>query len=139
MTDIEPMALAGVHHVRLPVSDLAGSVQFWSDILGYEVNFEFPGEDGPPGIALKHTNGGPNLVLWLDPALAKLTSGFPWFAVGCRSAEEIYELKERLDERGIANGGIQDAFVQIKLPFVEDPDGHLIGFYVVLDDSLPVG
>ncbi len=135
MTDPSPIALAGIHHVRLPVSDLAISTQFWADLLGYEVNFEFPGPDGPAGVALKHPDGGPNLVLWHDPVLAELSARFPWFAIGCRSAAQVRELKEKLDERGIANGGIQDAFVQIKLPFVEDPDGHLVGFYVVVDDS----
>jgi catechol 2,3-dioxygenase-like lactoylglutathione lyase family enzyme len=134
MTDSTLTALAGVHHVRLPVSDLAISTHFWMDLLGYQVNFEFPGADGPTGVALKHAKGGPNLVLWLDPTMAKRTSGLPWFAIGCPSADDLYALKEKLDERGIANGGIQDAFVQIKLPFVEDPDGHLIGFYVVLED-----
>jgi catechol 2,3-dioxygenase-like lactoylglutathione lyase family enzyme len=131
MTDAARMELAGIHHVRLPVSDLARSMSFWGDLVGYEFNFEFPGTDGPAGVALKHANGGPNLDLWLDPVRAKLTAGFPWFAIGCRSADEIRALKSRLDERGIPNGGIQDAFVQIKLPFVEDPDGHLVGFYVV--------
>ncbi len=132
------MALAGVHHVRLPVSDLARSTRFWTDDLGYELNFEFPGTDGPAGLALKHSHGGPNIVLWHDPARAKLASGFSWLAIGCRSAAEIYDLKDRLDARGIPNGGIQDALVQIKLPSVEDPDGLLIGFYVVLDDESPV-
>ncbi|MCU1552202.1 MAG: hypothetical protein JWR36_2762 [Glaciihabitans sp.] len=131
MSDGQPLALAGVHHVRLPVSDYARSLVFWRDLLGYEINFEFPGEDGPAGIALKHANGGPHVVLWLDPVKAKQTSGFPWFAIGCRSAAEIYTLRDRFDEQGIAHGGVQEAFVQVKLPFVEDPDGHLIGFYVV--------
>ena len=125
------MALAGTHHVRLPVSDLDRSMTFWADYLGYELNFEFPGDDGLLGVALKHADGGPNIVLWLDPVMARQTSGFPWFAIGCRSAAQIHELRDALDAGGVPHGAIQEAFVQIKLPFVEDPDGHLIGFYVV--------
>jgi catechol 2,3-dioxygenase-like lactoylglutathione lyase family enzyme len=136
MADGVSMALAGVHHVRVPVSDLSRSTEFWVENFGYEFNFEFPGDDGPAGIALKHATGGPNIVLWHDPELAKRLAGFPLFAIGCRSADEIVALKDRLDERGIANGGIQSAFVQVKLPFVEDPDGHLVGFYVIEDESV---
>ena len=134
MSETGLIALAGIHHVRLPVSDLRRSIAFWADFLGYEVNFEFPGEDGPLGVALKHSNGGPNVVLWRDPVRAKQSSGFPWFAVGCRDADEIRELQAQFDAHGVANGGIQTAFVGIKLPFVEDPDGNLIGFYVVSAD-----
>jgi hypothetical protein len=37
----------------------------------------------------------------------------------------------------VKHGGIQPALVGIKLPFVQDPDGHLLGFYVI--GERPVG
>ena len=123
-------ALTGIHHVRLPVTDLDRSYAFWRDVLGYERDFDFPGLDGPLGWALKHPTGGPSIVLWHDPEKAAASSGFPWFSIGLPSSRDVMNLAEELDRRGIRHGGVQDAFVEIKLPFVNDSDGHLIGFYV---------
>jgi catechol 2,3-dioxygenase-like lactoylglutathione lyase family enzyme len=122
--------LTGVHHVRLPVTHLDRSFAFWRELLGYERDFDFPGPDGPLGWALKHPAGGPNIVLWHDPALAAASRGFPWFSVGLPSSDDVVRLAEDLDRCGIEHGGVQNAFVEIKLPFVSDPDGHLISFYV---------
>jgi catechol 2,3-dioxygenase-like lactoylglutathione lyase family enzyme len=123
-------ALTGVHHVRLPVTELERSYAFWRDVLGYERDFDFPGPDGPLGWALKHPTGGPGIVLWHDPAKAVASSGFPWFSLGLPTSRDVVNLAAELDRRGIRHGGVQDALVEIKLPFVNDPDGHLIGFYV---------
>ncbi len=129
--------LLGIHHVRLPVTDLARSFAFFADLLGYERDFDFPGEDGPSGWALRHAEGGPNIVLWRDPELAAATAGFPWFSIGVTSAQAVADLAAELDRRGIAHDGVQPAFVEVKLPFVHDPDGHLIGFYVIHRDNAP--
>lgn len=119
--------LTGVHHVRLPVRDLQRSYAFWSEVVGYERDFDFPGAQA---WALKHPTGGPNLVLWHDPEKAAATSGFPWFSLGLPTSQDVLDLAETLDRLGIEHGGVQDAFVEIKLPFVSDPDGHLVGFNV---------
>ena len=126
----ESRALTGVHHVRLPVRDLARSYEFWRDVLGYERDFDFAGPEGPRGWALKHPGGGPDIVLWHDPEKARATSGFPWFSIGLPSGQDVENLAQELDRQGIPHGGVQDAIVETKLPFVNDPDGHLIGFYV---------
>ena len=123
-------ALTGIHHVRLPVSDLAVSRRFWEDVLGYAWDFDFPGDGGPAAVALRHPDGGPNVVLWPDPVLARASGGFVWFGIGLPSADAIEALRDELDSRSIPHGGVQGAFVDIKLPFVETPDGHLVSFYV---------
>jgi catechol 2,3-dioxygenase-like lactoylglutathione lyase family enzyme len=122
--------LTGVHHVRLPVRDLERSFAFWHELLGYERDFDFAGPSGARGWALKHPRGGPDLVLWRDPEKAAAASGFPWFSFGLPSAEDLQALARELDRRGIHHDGVQDGLVGLKLPFVEDPDGHLISFYV---------
>jgi catechol 2,3-dioxygenase-like lactoylglutathione lyase family enzyme len=127
--------LRGIHHVRIPVTDLARSFAFYSEVLGYEREFDFPGEDGPSGWAMRHPDGGPNIVLWHDPELAVASAGFPWFSIGLPSARVAADLEAELNRRGIAHGGVQPAFVDVKLPFVHDPDGHLIGFYVIHRDE----
>jgi catechol 2,3-dioxygenase-like lactoylglutathione lyase family enzyme len=131
-------ALLGIHHVRLPVTDLARSFAFFADLFGYERDFDFPGADGtddPSGWALRHGDGGPNIVLWRNPGLAAAAAGFPWFSIGLPSAQAVADLAAELDRRGIGHGGVQPALVDVKLPFVHGPDGHLIGFYVIQRDD----
>jgi catechol 2,3-dioxygenase-like lactoylglutathione lyase family enzyme len=122
--------LTGVHHLRIPVADLPTSYAFWHEVLGFERDFDFPGPEGALGWALKHPRGGPGIVLWHDPPMAAACSGFPWISFGLPSSHDVVALAAELDRRGVDHGGIQDALVEIKLPFVRDPDGHLIGFYV---------
>jgi len=125
-----PAEMTGIHHVRLPVSDLKRSRAFWEDVFGYVWDFDFPGDHGPVATAVRHPGGGPNVVLWLDAERARASAGFVWFGIGLPAAADVERLRDRLDARSIAHGGIQGAFVDVKLPFVADPDGNLISFYV---------
>jgi catechol 2,3-dioxygenase-like lactoylglutathione lyase family enzyme len=36
----------GIHHLKLPVSDLARSREWYEPVLGYTVEREFPDDDG---------------------------------------------------------------------------------------------
>jgi catechol 2,3-dioxygenase-like lactoylglutathione lyase family enzyme len=123
--------LCGTHHVRLPVRDIDRSLAWYADLLGYERDFPFKDGERVLGWAIKHPRGGPSIVLMLDPERAVSSSGFPFFAFGLPDEEDVRQMERRLDERGVRHGGFQKALVGIKLPFVEDPDGHLLGFYVV--------
>lgn len=123
--------LAGTHHVRLPVRDVERSVAWYSDLLGYERDFPFNDGERVLGWALKHSAGGPALALIHDPVRAASGAGFAYFAFGMPDEQAIQALCLRLDARGISHGGVQKALAGIKLPFVEDPDGHHLGFYKI--------
>ena len=123
--------LAGIHHVRLPVSDLARSVEWFSELLRYELDFPFKDGDRIIGWALLHPAGGPPLTLMHDPVRAVNCAGFQYFSFGMPDEQAIDAMAARLDQRGIAHGGVQKALAGVKLPFVEDPDGHLLGFYMI--------
>jgi len=59
--------LAGIHHLKLPVTDLARSRDWYQSRLGYQVMAEFVEQGQLMGYAMAHPNGGPPLALRLDP------------------------------------------------------------------------
>lgn len=54
-------ALAGVHHLKLPVRDLDRSRDWYTSRLGYRVATEFVEDGRLMGLGLEHPNGGPDL------------------------------------------------------------------------------
>ena len=127
MTQTLLAPFTGVHHARVPVSDLSRAQEFWRDAFGFEHDFDFP--DGA-GVAIRHPQGGPSIVLWADAPLAAASKGFVHFGLAVASLQALEALALHLDESGIKHGGFQPSFVEKKLVFVEDPDGNLINVYV---------
>jgi catechol 2,3-dioxygenase-like lactoylglutathione lyase family enzyme len=125
----ETPALAGIHHLKLPVSDLARSLEWYRTRLGYQVQIEFVEQGTLMGCALAHPAGGPDLALRLDPARARAAAGFDYFAIGVPDKEAIDRLARTLDAMGQAHAGVHRASLGWILPEVLDPDGHVLRFY----------
>jgi catechol 2,3-dioxygenase-like lactoylglutathione lyase family enzyme len=123
--------LAGVHHLKLPVSDLERSRRWYESRLGYRVAIEFVEDGVLMGVALAHPNGGPLLALRLDPQRAVSAAGFDYFAIGVPDKPTLDELAARLTELGDPHGGVHEASAGWILPLVHDPDGHEVRFYTV--------
>lgn len=123
--------LAGVHHLKLPVSDLARSRAWYESRLGYTLEIEFVEQDQLMGIGLRHPNGGPDLALRLDPPRAAAAAGFDYFSIGVADKEAIEELAERLSALGESHAGVHFATIGWILPELKDPDGHEVRFYTV--------
>lgn len=123
--------LAGVHHLKLPVSDLARSREWYRSRLGYEVTMEFVEQGKLMGYALEHPNGGPQLALRLDPGRARAAAGFDYFAIGVPGKAAIDELAARLTAQGEDHAGVHFASIGWILPHLHDPDGHEVRFYTI--------
>src|SRR2546430_6131949 len=54
MSTSDAPVLAGVHHLKLPVSDLARSIEWYRSRLGYAVEIEFVEQGTLMGVALNH-------------------------------------------------------------------------------------
>ena len=122
-------ALDGVHHLKLPVTDLDRSLAWYQTRLGYQLQAEIVEGGTRMGLALRHPNGGPRLALRLDPARAKAAAGFDYFSIGVPDKEAIDRLAARLTAQGEQHAGVHWASIGWILPMLHDPDGHEIRFY----------
>jgi catechol 2,3-dioxygenase-like lactoylglutathione lyase family enzyme len=82
-------ALAGVHHLKLPVTDLARSREWYQSRLGYQLLVEFVEQGQLMGCALAHPNGGPPLALRLDPERARAAAGFRLLRLACPTRRRL--------------------------------------------------
>ncbi|MEV6561523.1 VOC family protein [Nocardia sp. NPDC051756] len=123
--------LAGVHHLKLPVSNLARSIEWYRTRLGYEVEIEFHEHDVLMGVSLHHPAGGPMFALRLDPEKAAAAAGFDYFSIGVPDKTSIVDLAEHLSALGEQHAGVHFATIGWILPELHDPDGHEVRFYTV--------
>jgi catechol 2,3-dioxygenase-like lactoylglutathione lyase family enzyme len=129
--------LAGVHHLKLPVSDLAASLEWYRSRLGYDVRVEFVEQGRLMGYGLGHPGGGPDLALRLDPDRARAAAGFDYFAIGVPDKSALDRLAVRLDALGQPHAGVHQASLGWILPDVLDPDGHALRFYTMQHHTDP--
>jgi catechol 2,3-dioxygenase-like lactoylglutathione lyase family enzyme len=137
MDPTDAPALAGVHHLKLPVSDLARSRQWYRSRLAYEVALEFVEKGKLMGYVLQHPNGGPMLGLRLDPGRARAAAGFDYFAIGVPGKASIDELAARLTALDEDHDGVHFASIGWILPGLHDPDGHEVRFYTIEQHTDP--
>ncbi len=128
---MDVIELAGVHHLKLPVRDLARSQRWYESRLGYQVQLQFVEAGVLMGLALRHPAGGPEIALRLDPDRAAVAAGFDYFAIGVPGEEEIRALAAQLTELGEQHGGVHWASIGWILPGMHDPDGHEVRFYTL--------
>jgi catechol 2,3-dioxygenase-like lactoylglutathione lyase family enzyme len=128
MSDESPV-LDGVHHLKLPVSDLARSLEWYQRVLGYRLKSEFVEQGRLAGLELEHPTGGPSMALRLDPDRAARAAGFDYFAVAVPSEEAMLSLAARLDACGERHAGVHRTSMGWILPMLHDPDGHEVRFY----------
>jgi len=125
-----------IHHLRLTVTDLARSREFYTGLLGFDVAVESPPEGDPAAAeAFKILFGGivmvrGNLLMGLRP-MAPVGDRFDPDRVGLdhlsfsvASRADLEQAAALLDDHGVPHGEITTlaSFGIDVLPF-EDPDG----------------
>jgi catechol 2,3-dioxygenase-like lactoylglutathione lyase family enzyme len=98
--------LSGIHHVKLPVSDVARSRDWYTGVLGFTADIEFVEDGVLMGVGLAHEGMPAGIALRHDPDRAKAMSGFDAVALLVPSRAAVHTWKARLDEAGEPHGGI---------------------------------
>jgi catechol 2,3-dioxygenase-like lactoylglutathione lyase family enzyme len=132
MADIE---FTGIHHVKLPVSDLARSREWYERVLGFTVMLEFPDNDGVVrGVGGRLPGAGVLVGLRQNAQAAAGNAGFDpvGFAIADRVAAE--EWTAHFDALGVRHSGIRAA-TRGWVVDVYDPDGLTVRLYSTGDDA----
>jgi catechol 2,3-dioxygenase-like lactoylglutathione lyase family enzyme len=122
--------LSGIHHVKLPVADLVRSREWYTSVLGLQVEIEFVEDGELMGLALRGAAGRLRLALRHDPVRASALSGLDALALEVPKREDVDAWRDRLDDLGQAHGGVvtghKGGSVLVGL---HDPDGIEIRLY----------
>jgi glyoxylase I family protein len=125
-----------IHHLRLTVTDLERSRQFYTGLLGFEVAVESPPPDNPSSAeAFKILFGGVvmtrgNLLMGLRPMAPSGDRfdpdrvGLDHLSFSVASRDDLQQALQALEDNGVRHGQITSlpSFGIDVLPF-EDPDG----------------
>ena len=148
-TDLEGLRTPGdpafrirkLGHVVLRASNLRTSVEFYTQVLGFEISDVYPEGMMPGGMVFMRCNPdhhGLALVGGMPEPSGKRELHHVAFEVG--TLDEVFLARKRLRERNvtIVFQGRRRAGVQIAVEFL-DPDGHHLEIYWGLDQVGPDG
>jgi catechol 2,3-dioxygenase-like lactoylglutathione lyase family enzyme len=126
MTAVLPVI--GLHHAKIPVSDLARSREWFETLLGLQTEIEFRDDDGTVrGVAYLPV-GGFRMALREDPARADALVGWDPLALAVATRSDLDTIVAALDARGIEHGSIIRATLGWLLS-AEAPGGLQVRFY----------
>lgn len=130
-----PFRVAKLGHVVLNVSDLARSVRFYTQVLGFEVSDVYPESMMPGGMVFLRCNPDHHGVALVGSLQRESTStelNHVAFEVG--TLDEVVRARDHLREHKVPIDfeGRRRAGCQIAVEF-RDPDGHRLEIYWGLD------
>ncbi|MEV4297053.1 VOC family protein [Microbispora rosea] len=121
--------LNGFHHVKLPVTDVERSRDWYERVLGLRVFIEFVEDGTLMGVALRDASDVVDVALRRDPVRAAAMAGFDPMALCVPTLRDLKAWQQRLDDLSEPHGGIVTGHVGQVLVGLHDPDGIEIRFY----------
>ena len=123
-------AVSGFHHVKLPVSDLARTRDWYERVLGFVVDIEFVEDGVVTGLALTDPDRTVAVALRHDPARASALTGFDPISLRVPDRDGLKEWRTRLDGLGERHGAMMTGHRGgTVLAGLHDPDGVEIRLY----------
>jgi catechol 2,3-dioxygenase-like lactoylglutathione lyase family enzyme len=124
-------SLHGFHHVKLPVSDVPRSRDWYQRVLGLVTEIDFVEDGRLMGVALRTPDGSVRLALRLDPARAAALSGFDPIALAVTDRAELQAWQGRLADLAQPNDGMATGHTGWVLTGLHDPDGLEVRLYTL--------
>ena len=122
--------LAAIHHVKIPVSDVGASIEWYVRVLGLEVAIEFIEDGELRGVALNAPHSNTSIALRHDAERAATLSGFDLVALGVPTRDGVRAWANHFDHIGQPHGGIVTGHHGgAVLVGLHDPDGIEIRLY----------
>ena len=121
-------ALAGVHHLKLPVTDLARSREWYRSRLGYELLAEMVEQVLLMGLALADPTAGPGWACGSIPNAHRRPPDSTTSPSACPTRGHR-RARRPATAQGQQHGDVHWASIGWILPLLHDPDGHEVRFY----------
>jgi catechol 2,3-dioxygenase-like lactoylglutathione lyase family enzyme len=131
--------LAGIHHVKIPVTDLARSLHWYRRVFGLRPTLAFPEADGVVrGFAGEIPGLKPATVAFrVNPAAVEGSRGFDPVSFAVDSRDDIQRWAGHLDSLGVSHSPIFEASIGWLLIF-DDPDGLTLHLYTWAEHGIDV-
>lgn len=124
------LPIVGVRQIKLPVSDLAASARWYSDLFDLQLANEFFEDSAVRGVVLADHEAG--FVIGLREraycASSPVLDGFDVCAFMLRTPEDMSTVIDRCAELGIEHGEVDDRGAFGIALDVADPDGTVLRF-----------
>lgn len=121
----------GIHHLKVPVSDLNHSLDWYERVLGARRNPEHDHRT-PLGVPYAYILAIPDIEITLElrlaPRAAKAMSGFDPVTYSVRDRSHLHSWTNHLDQLGVEHSGVLRGIIGWVLVF-QDPDGTAIRLY----------
>ena len=120
--------ILGLHHVKVPVTDLARSRAWYERVFDLEPKVEFKDADGIVRGVSYLPKGGFALALREYPTLARAMTGFDPFAILVESRQALDTWAHRLDDLAVDHTPVAMGATGWLFAF-NDPDGLQLKLY----------
>ncbi|GAC1338457.1 MAG: hypothetical protein NVSMB29_04260 [Candidatus Dormibacteria bacterium] len=120
--------IVGVHHLKLPVTDVARSRTWYVEALGFAPDLEFVEDGVLTGAVVRHPVAGLRLALRGDPDRARAMAGFDPICLAVSSNHDLDHVIAGLDAGQVPHSGRRRGREGWAVE-VHDPDGIAIRIY----------
>lgn len=131
---VSQLTILGIQQIKIPVTDLARSVEWYSTLLELELHREFVEAGELAGAVMAHPGGFVLSVRLRGRVPGKPSfAGFDLFSLGVASRYDLETLASRAILLGSEHGDIVDRGVDGYHLDIADPDGVLVRFLAPAD------